>query len=187
MSEPTRSTRKGSKNDPLRQQRIIEATARIIGSHGIDAVTFRSVAAEAGVPLGSTTYYFSDKDDLLVSTIHSLRETSDAHFRETLERLIPELGVAGGIAAMLEEITTDWRESLFEGYGVYVSTFSRKALRSEVADWTMVRLIEDYCPRSAARAIGLLLEGALTQVILGGDTVTAEEIRPAIEKLLELD
>ncbi|CAG7600215.1 TetR/AcrR family transcriptional regulator [Leucobacter soli] len=183
---PARPARTRSKNDPHRRQRIIDATARIIGREGIGAVTFRAVASEAGVPLGSTTYYFTDKDDLLVSTISSLRAKSDAHFEESLAANVPEHGVAGGIARMMEEVTTDWRESLFEGYGVYVSTFSQQNLRSVVANWTMEQLISRYCPPRAARSIAFLLEGMLTQVVLGQAEITAEEVEPAVSRLIEL-
>lgn len=187
MTAPARTARPRSKNDPLRRQRIIDATARIIGQKGIGAVTFRSVAAEAGVPLGSTTYYFTDKDDLLTSTIVSLKAKSNAHFEEVLDGYVPRFGIAGGIARMMEEITTDWRESLFEGYGVYVSTFSQQSLRTVVADWTMVELVGRHCALDAARPIAFYMEGILAQVVLGNTEITAEEVELAVARLLQLD
>jgi DNA-binding transcriptional regulator YbjK len=48
-----------------RRQAILEATLRIIAAGGVDLVTHRRVAAEAEVPLGSTTYYFASREDLL--------------------------------------------------------------------------------------------------------------------------
>ena len=48
-----------------RRDAIVEATLRTIGERGADAVTHRVVAAEAGVPLASTTYYFASKDALV--------------------------------------------------------------------------------------------------------------------------
>src|SRR3954465_962 len=48
-----------------RREQILEATLRVIGREGREAVTHRAVAEEAGVPLGSTTYYFDSRDDLL--------------------------------------------------------------------------------------------------------------------------
>ena len=48
-----------------RREQILEATLRVIGRSGRQAVTHRAVAEEAGVPLGSTTYYFESRDDLL--------------------------------------------------------------------------------------------------------------------------
>jgi DNA-binding transcriptional regulator YbjK len=48
-----------------RRAAIVEATLRVIGERGADAVTHRAVAAAAGVPLASTTYYFASKDELV--------------------------------------------------------------------------------------------------------------------------
>lgn len=149
-------------------------------------MTFRSVAAEAQVPLGSTTYYFEDKDDLLVATILDLRRRSDEHFSEVLAAQVPLHGIAGGIAEMMEIITTDWRESLFEGYGVYVSTFSQKNLRDVVAEWTLESLMAQYCPPASVRPVAFFLEGILAQVVLGNGRITASALKPAIAKLLEL-
>jgi TetR/AcrR family transcriptional regulator, regulator of biofilm formation and stress response len=47
-----------------RRKLILEATVRIIGREGPGAVTHRAVAAEAGVPLAATTYYFTSKETL---------------------------------------------------------------------------------------------------------------------------
>lgn len=48
-----------------KRRSILDAALRVVGSGGTEAVTHRRVAAEAGVPLGSTTYYFASRDDLL--------------------------------------------------------------------------------------------------------------------------
>lgn len=48
-----------------RREAILDATLRVIAAGGLDTVTHRRVAAEANVPLGSTTYYFASRDDLV--------------------------------------------------------------------------------------------------------------------------
>src|SRR5690242_9841278 len=52
-----------------RREQILEAALRLIGRSGRQAVTHRAVAEEAGVPLGSTTYYFDSRDDLLAQAL----------------------------------------------------------------------------------------------------------------------
>src|SRR5215831_18481387 len=44
---------------------LMEATLRIIGRKGLDGVTHRSVAAEAGVSLGALTHHFATRDALI--------------------------------------------------------------------------------------------------------------------------
>lgn len=43
----------------------MEATLRIIGRKGIDCVTHRAVAAEAGMSLGAVTHHFKTRDTLI--------------------------------------------------------------------------------------------------------------------------
>ncbi len=50
---------------PQRRRLILETTLRLIAEGGVDSVTHRKVAEAAGVPLGSTTYYFESRDHLL--------------------------------------------------------------------------------------------------------------------------
>jgi DNA-binding transcriptional regulator YbjK len=44
---------------------LLQTTLRLIATEGIDAVSHRSVAEHAGVPLGSTTYWFDSRQDML--------------------------------------------------------------------------------------------------------------------------
>ncbi|WP_320671293.1 TetR/AcrR family transcriptional regulator [Patulibacter defluvii] len=47
------------------RERVLRAALRLIGSEGIGAVSHRQVAGEAGVSLGTLTYHFRDRDELL--------------------------------------------------------------------------------------------------------------------------
>ena len=60
-----KASRKGSEQ---RRQSILDAAMRIIVRDGVRAVRHRAVAAEAGVPLSATTYYFKDINDLITDT-----------------------------------------------------------------------------------------------------------------------
>lgn len=46
-------------------RQILDAAVQVVGRGGSAALTHRAVADLAGVPLGSTTYYFKDRDDLM--------------------------------------------------------------------------------------------------------------------------
>lgn len=59
-AEPRRQARGVARRDA-----IVAAAAEIILTQGPDALTHRAVAARAGVPLASTTYYFTSLDDLV--------------------------------------------------------------------------------------------------------------------------
>lgn len=63
-----------------RVEQILRATLTVIARDGVAGVTHRTVAEEAGVPLGSLTYYFVSKQDLL-------RDALRLHVREDVGRL----------------------------------------------------------------------------------------------------
>lgn len=70
-----KTTRKSSTE---RRTLILEATLRIIVSEGIRGVKHRAVAAEAGVPLAATTYYFKDISDLISDAFSLFAEQTSA-------------------------------------------------------------------------------------------------------------
>ena len=59
-----------------RRRAIVEAALTLLGRGGSGAVTHRSVAAEADVPLAATTYYFATKDELVLDAF-ALAMTED--------------------------------------------------------------------------------------------------------------
>jgi DNA-binding transcriptional regulator YbjK len=55
-----------------RQQIILEATIQLLAEQGLAGVTHRAVDAAAGLPQGSTSYYYSKKMALLEAAAHHL-------------------------------------------------------------------------------------------------------------------
>lgn len=56
----------------LQRERFTEAAIGLIARHGLEGVTMRAVAAEAGLSYGSLFHYFSSKDELLKQVVHHL-------------------------------------------------------------------------------------------------------------------
>lgn len=57
-----------------RRAGIAEAALRLTVDEGLEAVTMRRVAAEAGVSLGQVQHYFASKDELLMVTLELISE-----------------------------------------------------------------------------------------------------------------
>ena len=87
---PQRAISRGAGRDAL-----CEALARIVARDGLDGVTFRSVAAEAGVTHGLASYHFKNRETMIV-------EALTWAVRESIER-----GRLGEDAASLEEFAAD--------------------------------------------------------------------------------
>ncbi|MDP3814773.1 TetR/AcrR family transcriptional regulator [Pseudomonas sp.] len=85
-----KASRQGSEQ---RRQAILDAAMRVIVRDGVRAVRHRAVAAEAGVPLSATTYYFKDIDDLITDTFAQFVERSAAymaHFWSSTQGLLQQ-------------------------------------------------------------------------------------------------
>ncbi|UVJ45104.1 TetR family transcriptional regulator [Pseudomonas sp. LS1212] len=77
-----KASRQGSEQ---RRQDILDAAMRIVVRDGVRGVRHRAVAAEAGVPLSATTYYFKDIEDLLTDTFAQYVERSAAFMAKLWE------------------------------------------------------------------------------------------------------
>jgi AcrR family transcriptional regulator len=59
-----------------------DAAMRLIARHGIEGVTMRAVAAEAGLSYGSLFHYFDSKDDLLMHAVRQLTSSQTTRVNE---------------------------------------------------------------------------------------------------------
>lgn len=57
-----------------RRDLLLEAAIRVISEQGMRGLTHRAVEAEAGVPHGSTTYYFGTRHELLTALMAYMAE-----------------------------------------------------------------------------------------------------------------
>ena len=66
----------------LQREAFAEAAMRLIARNGLEGVTMRAVAAEAGLSYGSLFHYFDSKDELLK---HAVRTSIDKQTRRVNE------------------------------------------------------------------------------------------------------
>jgi DNA-binding transcriptional regulator YbjK len=85
-----------------RREAILDAALAVIAERGTEAVTHRSVAAEAGVPLGSTTYYFASRDELVREAFRRYVVRVEALLVEMLAESTPQ--DAAGLVSFLAEV-----------------------------------------------------------------------------------
>jgi len=86
-----------------RRRLILEAAVRIIGREGPGAVTHRAVAAEAGVPLAATTYYFASKEALFTEALTASVQSDLADLESLARSLSPGPASAEAVAGSLAE------------------------------------------------------------------------------------
>ncbi|MFJ3227419.1 TetR/AcrR family transcriptional regulator [Streptomyces sp. NPDC086783] len=174
------------RHDPERRGRIVEAAIRVVGAKGIAGLTHRSVAAEADVPLGSTTYHFATLDELLVA---ALRQANEGFAKVLVSRGALEdtrADLAAELAGLLGEWLAGDRTGVELEYELYLAALRRPALRPVAAEWC-----EDLAERLArrtdpltARALVALVDGICLQVLLTGASYDEEYAREVLARVV---
>jgi AcrR family transcriptional regulator len=67
--------------------KVLDAASRIVVGQGVDAVTTRSIAAAADIPVASLYQYFADRDAILLARVERDTEELDQQVRADLEEL----------------------------------------------------------------------------------------------------
>jgi DNA-binding transcriptional regulator YbjK len=181
-----------------RREQILEAALRVIGRSGRESVTHRAVAEEAGVPLGSTTYYFDSRDDLLRQAL----EYVAAHEVERYGRLGEELrSVKSGrdlADRLLSELVSaaEDRVAYIAEYELWLEASRRPELREAAQSWCdaeqrsvagAMETLGSSDPRADASLVVAALDGLGERVLAREDdpAQAAKELRPELRRLIE--
>ncbi|MFG3286857.1 TetR/AcrR family transcriptional regulator [Streptomyces sp. NPDC048111] len=161
----------GRRYDPDRRRRIIDAAIRVVGERGIAGLSHRSVAAEADVPLGSTTYHFATLDELLVAALRQANEGFAAAVRDCASLEAPGADLAVELARLMGEWLTGDRARAELEYELYLAALRRPALRPVAAEWTesLARLLGRHTDEVTARGLVAVMDGICLQSLLTGD------------------
>ncbi|QKV95621.1 TetR family transcriptional regulator [Streptomyces sp. NA02950] len=172
--------------DPGRRQRIIDAAITVVGERGIGGLSHRTVAAEADVPLGSTTYHFATLDDLLVAALRQVNADWLAELERWERGVDPDRPLAGELLRLIETLLDGERVRLALEYELYLTALRREAVRPMAAaclDEMAALLARRTGDLGTARAVAALLDGVILQVLLTGRPLERTEVRAALERL----
>ncbi|MFJ9751328.1 TetR/AcrR family transcriptional regulator [Streptomyces chartreusis] len=172
--------------DPERQQRIIDAAIRVVGEKGIAGLSHRTVAAEADVPLGSTTYHFKTLDDLLVA---ALRQANEGFAKVIASRgglQDPGADLAVELAGWMGEWLAGDRTGVELEYELYLAALRRPALRPVAAEWAqdLADRLSHRTDPVTARALVALMDGICLQVLLTEATYDEEYARDVLRRMI---
>jgi DNA-binding transcriptional regulator YbjK len=166
---PNLPARSRGPTDRGRRDRIAAAAMRVIIAGGLAGLTHRAVADAANVPLGSTTYYFADRNDLLGAAMQVAIEVERGLIARYVES--DEGTLARRLAKFISAQTASRaaRDRLRAAYELYVVAARSAPLRKISAQWDAVLrdAIASRCDEETARHLyaavsGLALEAAVT-------------------------
>jgi DNA-binding transcriptional regulator YbjK len=181
-----------------RREQILEAALRLIGRSGRQAVTHRAVAEEAGVPLGSTTYYFDSRDDLLRQALEHVAASEIVRYeargeelrsvksgRELADRLIDDL-----VAAAKDRV------AYIAEYELWLEAGQRPELREAAQSWCdaeqrsvagAMEVLGSADPATDASLVVAAIDGLGERALAREDdpAQAAEEFRPEMRRMIE--
>ncbi len=118
-----------------RRYALVSAAAELLCEGGFEAVRHRAVARRAGLPLASTTYYFSSLDDLIISAVEHIGMVEVAQLRARVATLSRRRRGSETTADVLvdllvsDETGSGLSEQLISRYERYIACSRSPALR----------------------------------------------------------
>lgn len=175
------------RNDPGRRDRIIDACLDVIAADGVDGTSHRRVAAAAGVPLGSMTYHFAGRDELL-------REAFGRFAGTVADRFVARMGQVepgdreGGARAVVEIIRSDVfpdARDLVLTHELYTLAAREPAYRTLTNAW-MARsraALERCFDPATARVLDALIEGLTIHRALDDAPADDADVELAVRRI----
>ena len=186
--------RKGRDNNE-RRLLLLQTTLRLIADEGVDAVSHRSVAERAGVPLGSTTYWFASRQEMLSQALAYFArleiETLRERLASVLGRRLSRKRLVDEFTALLLPQLEEERWRTIAQYALLEAAARQPQLEPVCREWTEAwdeALAEVFAslgapsPELEARMFLAMLDGLLLgQLAVPDPDVEHSVIRPALE------
>jgi DNA-binding transcriptional regulator YbjK len=182
-------TNGGKASNGARRLLLLQTTLRLIADDGIDAVTHRSVAEAADVPLGSTTYWFSSRQEMLREALeHFARleiETLNEHLDSVLGKRRSRRQLVDEFTDLLMAQLGDQRWRTVAQYALLQEAARRPELEAVCREWSeawelalsgLFDSLGSTNPRLEAQMFLAMLDGLL----LGQLAVPDQDFEPRI-------
>lgn len=143
----------------LQKEKFIGAAMRLIASKGLEGVTMRAVAAEAGLSYGSLFHYFDSKDDLLM---HAVRYSTSAQTRRVNEYSSQYSGLKALEHLLCDDVIIN--ESSRDAWMVWMTFLYKAAVHKPFAEMN-TELIAGWLDRIAALLTEALASGEISSSV----------------------
>ena len=168
------------------RRRLVEATHRVVATSGVPAITFRSVASEAGVSLGTVSYHFADKVELMQAAISYSRNRFRSRCSASWDRARAGRDLVGCLAELTELLTLTTRDELLVDYELFLAAFDNAGTKPLAVDWSqdMFDDIAQLTNPDKALLVAYFFEGLCLHAAKLGKSFTASEVAPLFGELL---
>lgn len=187
-----------------RRVALLDATLRVVAREGAAGASHRAVAAEAGVPLGSTTYYFASREAMLLEALRHAADGEVARIEARLAALEARPPDAAGwrrevVRWALDQVADERAHLLVARHQLELEALRRPELRAVYGAWTAagLRLTETVLRRAGARdpardapVLVAAIDGVTLNAVVLADTAARRRlvrgvVAHAMERLLD--
>lgn len=173
------ASRNPRRSDPSRRDRIIDATLDVIAEVGVAGTSHRKIAARAGVPLGATTYYFADLDDILRAAFARFADRVATRYERRLQGAGNRDRAIEAIVGLIHLDLLASQQELVLTTELYALASRKAEFRTLIRDWMARsrRALAPYFDPETTRMLDALIEGLLLHAAL--DTEPSDRARTA--------
>lgn len=170
-----------------RRRELAESLWRVVVRDGVEAVSVRSVAAEAGWSSGALRHYFPDQRELIAAAMRLVTDRIAARI-QALSSLPPSGTLEGRALAFFEQLLPLDEDREIEA-GVWFGFVTRARLEPALADLTqavhrelrefIASILAQLSVEDATAAVRLhaLIDGLCLHLLLYPESVTPDEAR----------
>lgn len=174
------------RHDPHRRLRIATAAVAIITREGVTGLSHRAVAKEADVPLASTTYHFSDLNELMAAALELISDHEIQVLEEWYAKWDLEHEMLPALVDLLVTYTGDLRELSKLEYEIHVLAF-RRPIMNEAADrWAhrFTEMLGKHVPAQESEVIVTMMDGLMINNLVGTEPISAQWARRCLMLVL---
>jgi DNA-binding transcriptional regulator YbjK len=197
---PTASapSRRGASDRPrgeARRAAITEAALTVIARVGPDNLTHRAVAAEAGLPLAATTYWFSNKEDMVRAALEHAAERDIAYWERLRDasRDWTADTLAAELTTVIEDSCTTRRACAVVDCALWLEAVRRPELRDVAQRWLdayaeimQAILVHAGAPATAADAdlLGSVIDGLIGHQLVATGPFDSQLVTSRLQRLV---
>jgi DNA-binding transcriptional regulator YbjK len=156
-----------------RREALLAAAVEVVAEQGVGGATHRAIAASAGVPLSTTSYFFASLDDLIVAALKAFATESIAELEATATAFTSStLTPSEAVQLLVDALVEEPRASTIAQFEIYLEAARRSELRVEVRKivdgferlaYSALRAVGARRPREGARAFVAVADGFALQ------------------------
>ena len=188
----------------VRSGQLVEAARRVLARDGVQGTTMRGVAAEAGVPLGTLSYVFGSKEQMLKAVIEDVTEEIANLLRDLAETDKGlEQAIRAGLDSFWTRLVVDERWLQVMQYELVMYSLRTPGLE-DLARWQTeryCRIVAAWCQQAAnnagelcavpfdalARVLVANVDGLILQYVADPDVARARhDLAMVTEMLVDL-